>query len=332
MKLWNPIICGAVLLLLFATWGLADQAAPSPSSKPATEPASKPVGKVVATINGETIYESELMAAMPDDAFSQQLEDLKKSKIKRLVEETVQAQFLKDHKVTLSADEFKKASADFEEMVKTPGCPCCGGGYQNLEQFMSVNAFSAAEIRRRITCDTGLKLYAQRLAKEQTSPQALADTMKKRRAQIEAECVVAYTISFDYTRDPDYFRDEKTVQAKKEKLANDAWARLKKGESFEKVAKEASEDTVSGAKGGALGCIHADYMGPEVQQVFRKLEPGKYSPVIKAAWGCSIVMRKKLTEEDILSVVREQAKTFAEDQMYQELDAARKQAKIQYGS
>jgi parvulin-like peptidyl-prolyl isomerase len=327
MKIWNPITRGAVLLLFFAAWGMAAPAAPSPSSKPATEPASK----VVATVNGELIYESELLAAMPDDAFQGQLEDLKKFKLKRLVEASVQTQFLKDHKVVISEDELKKGIKDFEQMVKTPGCPCCGGGYESLEQFMKVNAFTMTEIRRRVTCDTGLKLYADRLAKEQTSPQALAETVKKRRAQIEAECVVAYTISFDYTRDPDYFRDEKAVQAKKEKLANDAWARLKKGESFEKVAKEASEDTVSGAKGGALGCIHADYMGPEVQQVFRKLEPGKYSPVIKAAWGCCIVMRKNLTEEDILTVVKEQAKNLAEDQMYQELDAWRKRAKIQYG-
>jgi hypothetical protein len=260
------------------------------------------------------------------------LDDLKKSKLKRLVEEAVQWQFLKDRKVTLSDDEFKKATADFETMVKTPGCPCCGGGYANIDQFMQVNAFSAWEVHRRVTCDSGLKLYAARLAKEQTSPQALAETVKKHRAEIEVDCVMAFTISFDYTRDPDYFRDEKAVQAKKENLANDALARLKKGESFEKVAKDASEDTASGAKGGSLGCIHADYMGPEVQQVFRKLEPGKYSPVIKAAWGCCIVMRKKLTEDDILSVVKEQAKTFAEDQMYQELDAWRKQVKIQYGS
>jgi Fe-S cluster biosynthesis and repair protein YggX len=217
-------------------------------------------------------------------------------------------------------------------MVKTPGCPCCGGGYANLEQFMQVNAFSAWEVRRRIACDTGLKLYAQRLAKEQTSPQALAETVKKRRAQIETDCVDACTITFDYTRDPDYFRDEKAVQAKKEKLANDALARLKKGDSFEKVAKEMSEDGSSAPKGGALGCIRADYMGQEVQRVFAKLEPGTFSPVVKAAWGCCIVMRKKLTEEDILSVIKNEAKNFAEEQMYKELDETRRRAKIQYST
>ena len=232
----------------------------TPSSKPATEPVA--AGKVVATVNGEPISESELMASLPDDAFQSELDDLKKSKLKRLVEEAVQWQFLKDRKVTLSDEEVEKATADFETMVKTPGCPCCGGGYTSVEQFMQVNAFSPQEIRRRITCDSGLKLYAARLEKEQTSPQALAETVKKHRAEIENDCVMAYTISFDYTRDPDYFRDEKTVQAEKEKIANDALARLKKGDSFEKVAKDMSEDGMSGPKGGALGCIRAELLGP----------------------------------------------------------------------
>jgi len=91
-----------------------------------------------------------------------------------------------------------------------------------------------------------------------------------------------------------------------------------------------SEDEVSGPKGGALGCIHAIDLGSEVQRVLGTLEPDKFSPVIKCNWGCCIVMRKKLTDEDILSVLR--AKSFAEDQMYQELDAWRKRAKIQYSA
>ena len=299
------------------------------SSKPATEPAA--AGKVVATVNGEPISESELMACLPDDAFQAQLDNLKESKLKRLVEEAVEWQFLKDRKVTLSDEDFEKATADFETMVKTPGCPCCGGGYASVEQFMQVNAFSPQEFHRRITCDGGLKLYAARLAKEKTSPQAPAETVKKHRAEIEKDCMMAYTIMFDYKRDGVYSRD-KTVQAEKEKIANDALARLRKGDSFEKVAKDMSEEGMSDPKGGALECIRPDLLDPEVQKVLSTLEPGKFSPVIKTAWGCCIVMRKKLTDEEILLLVKERAKTSAEDQMYQELDAWRKRAKIQYSA
>ena len=47
----------------------------------------------------------------------------------------------------LSEEEFEKTPADFETMVMTPGCPCCGGGFASIEQLMQVNAFS----RRRFT-------------------------------------------------------------------------------------------------------------------------------------------------------------------------------------
>ena len=86
---------------------------------------------------------------------------------------------------------------------------------------------------------------------------------------------------------------------------------------------------MSDPKGGKLECIRTDRLDPEVEKVLGMLEPGKFSPVIKTAWGCCIVKRKKMRDEDILSVVKEQAKTFAEDQMYQN-SSVRKRAKIQY--
>ena len=171
-----------------------------------------------------------------------------------------------------------------------------------------------------------------RLEKEQTTPQALAETLKKHRAEIEKDCMMAYTMMFDYVRDGVSSRDEKTVHAEREKIANDALARLKKGDSFKKVAKDMSEDGMSDPKDGTLECIGADLLDPEVQKVLGTLEPGKFSPVIKTDWGCCIVMRKKLTDEDILSVVKEQAKISAEEQMYQDLNAWRKRAKIQYSA
>ena len=330
MKVSTLIAFGLVVLTGLLIRRPAGEASPPPSSQPASEPAA--AGKVAATVNGEPISESELMASLPDDAFQAQLDELKESKLKRLVEEAVQRQFLQDRKVTLSDKEYETAAADFETMVQTPGCPCCGGGYTSVEQFMKVNAFSRREIRRRITCDSGLKLYAARLAKEQTSPQALAEMLKKHRAEIEKDHMMAYAISFDYTRDQVNSRDEKTVQAEKEKIANDALVRLKKGDSFEKVAKDLSEAGLSDPKGGTLECVRADLLDWEVQKVLGTLEPEKFSPVIKTSWGCCIVKRKRLTDEDILPVVKEWAKTSAEVQMYQELDAWRKRAKIQYSA
>ena len=310
----------------------ASQAAPTAVPRPKADPTSKPSGKIVATVNGEPIYESELLAGLPEDAFQEQLEDLKKAKLDRLVEETFMVQFLRDHKVTVSDNAINEGIKEFERMVKTSGCPCCGGGYENLEQFMKINAFSMQEVCRRVSCDIGLRLCVERLAQEQNAPQVLEDAVKQRRTDIEANYVQAYAIFFGDARDPAYFRDQKPAWAKKDKPADEALQRLKKGEPFEKVAKEMSADGISGPKGGALGRIRANLLGPEVEQAFRKLEPGAYSEVLNGFTGCCIVMRKKLTEEDILSVVKQEAQDRVEKQLDQEFKAVRKKARIQYGS
>ena len=326
----TTILCRILAASIFLVSAGRAAAAPPATSQAATEPASRPSGKIVATVNGEPIYESELMALMPDDAFAAMLEDLKQSKLRRLVQEAVQSQFLAERKVVVSEEEMAKGLIEFEKMVKTPGCPCCGGGYEDLAQFMKVNAFSMSEVRRRVACDLGLKLYTERLTKERIGPEALAETLKKNRTKIEAEYVNGYVISFISVRDPRYFGNEKAIDAEKAKLADDALARLKKGDAFEKVAKEMSEDVDSAPNGGALGCVRADVIGRDVEQAFHKVEPGAYSGVVKATWGCGIVMRKKLTEEDIQSVVKDQAKDSAEEQVYQEFKTARDRAKIQY--
>ena len=330
MKFGTVSVCGLVVLSIYLAWGRADQATPASSSKPTGEPASSPSGKIVATVNGEPIYESELMAAMPDDAFQEALAEMKKAKLKRLIEETVQMQFLKDRKVAVSDDEVTKAITEFEKNVKTPGCPCCGGGYESLAQFMKINAFSATELRRRVTCDSGLRLYVERLAKEQVSSQPTGEA-EKNRAKIEADYAEVYVILFDCMRAPDYYDNQKTVEAKKEKLANDALGRLKKGDAFEKVAKEMSEDASTAPKGGSFGCVRIDGLGPEVEKALRKLETGAYSGVVKPRWGCCIVMKKKLTEEEILTVAKEQAMSLLQDQVSQEYKATREKAVIQFG-
>lgn len=144
--------------------------------------------------------------------------------------------------------------------------------------------------------------------------------------------VDGHVISFSFFGDPTYLGNEKRVEAKKEELASSALQRLKKGDSFDKVAKEMSEDEASARKGGAMGCIPANLLGPEVEEAFRKLELDRYSNLVKAPWGYYILMRKKLSEEDILSVVKEQVTDFAEEQVHQELKAARDRANIQFGS
>ena len=71
-------------------------------------------------------------------------------------------------------------------------------------------------------------------------------------------------------------------------LAEGALARLKKGEPFEKVAKETSEDS-SAQNGGSLGCFSKEQMAPEFSSAAFALQPGAMSDLVKSSFGYHII-------------------------------------------
>ncbi len=71
-------------------------------------------------------------------------------------------------------------------------------------------------------------------------------------------------------------------------LAEGALALLKKGEAFEKVAKEKSEDS-SAANGGSLGCFGRGQMVPAFESVAFSLQPGATSDLVKSPFGYHII-------------------------------------------
>lgn len=71
-------------------------------------------------------------------------------------------------------------------------------------------------------------------------------------------------------------------------LAEGLMGRLKKGESFEKVAKEKSEDS-SAANGGSLGCFSREQMVSEFSDAAFSLAPGAMSELVKSQFGYHII-------------------------------------------
>lgn len=296
----------------------------------ATASGTRPAGPAAATVNGEPILESDLMAALPEDAFDTQLQSAKWNRLQRLVEEAVRAQFLKENKIEVSAKELEEGIDEYTKMVMTPGCPCCGGGYSGLDEFMKANFLTASDIRRIVTNDVGLRLYKGRLVEERLTPDGLARTVSQRRAEIEKDYIQGYAIVFDCTQVAEYWKDPNGVRAKKEKFALDAWGRLKNGDAFEKVAKEMSEDPASAPKGGAMGLVPTDRLGQEAQEAWETLKPGDYSRPIKTGRGYVILKRQPLTEEDLVSLVKDEMSSYVSDLVFHEYKAARGRAKIQY--
>jgi peptidyl-prolyl cis-trans isomerase C len=88
------------------------------------------------------------------------------------------------------------------------------------------------------------------------------------------------------------------ILVKTEPEANEIEKRLKKGEDFEKLAKEKSEDKSSGAAGGDLGYFTADKMLPEFSKAAFALKKGEVSQPVKTEFGWHVIKledRRKAT-------------------------------------
>ncbi|MEI4831470.1 peptidylprolyl isomerase PrsA [Bacillus sp. FJAT-53711] len=82
-----------------------------------------------------------------------------------------------------------------------------------------------------------------------------------------------------------------------EQTANDIKKQLNSGASFEELAKQYSEDTVSKANGGDLGYFGPGKMVPEFEEAAYKLNVGEISDPVKSSKGYHII---KLTDKKAL--------------------------------
>ncbi|HYO65097.1 MAG TPA: peptidylprolyl isomerase [Archangium sp.] len=70
---------------------------------------------------------------------------------------------------------------------------------------------------------------------------------------------------------------------------NELYARLRGGEDFEKVAREASEDRVSGEKGGALGVVEEGQVDASFFKEAAALKKGEVSRPFETSYGLHLV-------------------------------------------
>ena len=84
-------------------------------------------------------------------------------------------------------------------------------------------------------------------------------------------------------------QNNKEEVKKAEEKANDLLKRIKQGESFEKLAKEFSEDPGSASKGGDLGFFGRGTMEQSFEDAAFALKKGEVSGVIKTSFGFHII-------------------------------------------
>jgi len=82
---------------------------------------------------------------------------------------------------------------------------------------------------------------------------------------------------------------DEDAQRKAREKAESLLARLEKGESFEELAKEASDDPGSASKGGDLGFFGRGVMTPEFESAAFALDKGGRSGIVKSPFGFHII-------------------------------------------
>ncbi|MBF0159318.1 MAG: SurA N-terminal domain-containing protein [Magnetococcales bacterium] len=114
-------------------------------------------------------------------------------------------------------------------------------------------------------------------------------------------------------------RQVRHILVRSEDKLKSVQARLAAGESFESVAKTASEDS-SAAQGGDLGWLSAGVMVPEFDQVAFSLSVGQLSQPVKTSYGHHLIRVDALRAAEVvpLSKVGEEIRQILLDQKAQE--------------
>ncbi len=110
--------------------------------------------------------------------------------------------------------------------------------------------------------------------------------------------------------------DDEEGKLKIRKKAEMILAMLKKGEPFEKAARQYSE-APSAADGGNLGEIDHDVLAPQLQEAFKDMKSGQLTPVLDTDLGYQIFLIEEVTDGGGKSL--EEASPEIEDKLFQEI-------------
>lgn len=275
----GSIILGTALLVL-GSWGGA-MAAEEKTQQQADVP------KVVAKVNGKPItgeqYQRLLkqMEATKSQENSGQIPSdpkvLKDRVLERLITVEVLAQKADQLKIQVPNEEFEEKMREIQESL---------GGEESMKEALEVHGISMEELR----ADVKRSLNIQRLLEKEV---------------FEKVTVSQEEVKQFYESNPQVFKVPEQIRARhiivrvkegatdsEKRQAREAIEkaekRIKKGEPFEEVAKEVSQDATA-QRGGDLGYFGRGQMVPEFENVAFSLEKGKVSPIVETKFGYHLI-------------------------------------------
>ncbi len=319
----------AVLLAWICAWGV------SMGKEQKGQGTSGDVPKVVAKVNGKAIsgeqyqklfrqMESSKEAGAQPDAGPSDPKAIKEQVLERLITVEVLSQKAEQLKIQAEPKELDEKIQEIQESL---------GGEQAMREALQSHGLSMEELRADIKRSMGIqKLLEREVFDKVTVDQGEVKGFYDSNPQVfqVPEQVRARHI---IVRVKEGASDTEKKQAKE--LIEKAAERIKKGESFEEVAKQVSQDG-SAQRGGDLGYFSRGQMVPEFEKAAFSLEKGKLSPVVETKFGYHLIKLEDRREARKLEFQEVQPKITeflrqkkGEEQLKLYVDSLRGQAKIE---
>ncbi len=273
--------------------------APPDGARAQTGAKPERIDGVAAVVNDEAILTSEVdeqlylflaqaRGGQPDSA---QLADLRRKIIDKLIDEKLIVREAKRQNVTVADADVQKnvdgAIADAKQRLGSPDAYAAELARMGLTE---------AELRKRYSEEAERELLAEQFLRRQLGGKAEltpAEAEKyftdhpaefpKRPAGVRVQL-----IQLPIEADSAQF-------AAARKRANDALARVKKGEPFSRLAQEVSDDTGTKQSGGDLGWFKRGTLDSTFESAAFKVPVGQVSGVVRTGYGMHLI---KVEEAD----------------------------------
>lgn len=263
--------------------------------------------KIAATVNGEAIYESELEVKLAKEGSDITEKQAKKIKLKRLIYAKAMSLFLKENNIEVAAGDVDAGLKILEgnphssgSVNRDPAAHSCQDDCSSgLDTVMKATFLDMNELRKSIANDIGFKRYIEQEWHKHIADVGAGALAKQERPRIGKQFFAVSHIFFKAGR---YDSDYEKGQSKKK--AENAFSRLENRETFESVALHVSEDKTSLGASGKLGCISRKSFDGAFVETVEKLNYGEYSKPIESGWGIHIVRKDKISDDDILGILK----------------------------
>ncbi len=276
---------------------------------------------VAATVNGEVIYARELEGEVAAIArqYGIDLGNTETAQQRAEISRVVLDQLIEQRLILQEARRRNTMPAETQVEAQLQDIKRNFPSESDFEQALAQRNLTLVELKDRLRTNLALRNLMAKVA-----PITVAD------AEIEV-----YFREHRNEFDKPEQAHVKHILVDDERLAEFVLGRLRRGESFDALARQYSKDQGSREKGGDLGFVSRGQLVPEFEQVAFSLELKQLSSIVKTQFGYHLiqVLERRPPQPANLAQVRDQIRTVLlssrQEAAFQEwLKAIKAQAKI----